>query len=77
MAKWGVICLVCDRLLWTMDKPFQKGEALSTERKGLRHGKTGRRPAPGDVVQWCLCKGGLGQQELAETGNDNLDGSAE
>jgi hypothetical protein len=35
------------------------------------HSVTGVRAKTGDVVQWCGCKGGLGQQELAKTGAVN------
>lgn len=65
MSRWAVYCLVCERTLWTMPKPFRKGEVLAL-RSDMRHGTAGTKPAVGDLIQWCLCKGGIAQQEVFE-----------
>lgn len=62
--KWGLICPVCDRLLWTQEKRFGE-EVLLT--KGMLHGIEKRPPNAGDTLIWCGCKPSrLKQQDLVE-----------
>jgi hypothetical protein len=65
--KYGLICKVCDRLLWKGEKRISAG--MSLQAADWRHAETGRRAAQDERLHWCGCKPtgwGLKQQELAE-----------
>ena len=64
--KYGLICPICDRLLWTREGRFPAGEPLASE--GVFHGESGRKAKPTDEVFWCGCKPArpARQQDLAE-----------
>jgi len=63
--KWGLICPICDRLLWTRLEKFQPGESLLS--KGVRHAETGEFAGTSSSVYWCGCKPSTPpkQQDLA------------
>lgn len=59
---YGIYCKVCDRLLWKLEKPLANGEIMLS--KLATHAVTSKPATNADIIQWCGCKGRLGQQEL-------------
>jgi len=62
--KYGLVCKVCDRLLWKGNDKPPKGQRLLPEQ--WVHAVTGERPLISSQIMWCHCKGDLKYVELQE-----------
>jgi len=65
--KYGLICPICARLLWTRPQKWKPGDPVMTA--DAQHAGEKRRPIQStDQVYWCGCKPSVApkQQDLAE-----------
>lgn len=64
--KYGLICPVCDRLLWKGERKLSSVEELVG--KGWKHATEGTPFRPGQPFYWCGCKphSSIKQTDLAE-----------
>lgn len=62
--KYGIICKVCDRLLWVGEVKPKPGEVMTS--KGWLHAVTMEKARPRERIQWCGCKGKVAYTELTE-----------
>jgi hypothetical protein len=62
--KYGLICSVCDKLLWKGNVELNAGDLMTG--KGWVHGQTGAPAKKDELRVWCCCKGPLKQVELQE-----------
>lgn len=64
--KYGLVCKVCDRLLWTGPEKPKAGDSVPPA--NWIHALSRTRIGLNERVQWCGCKGRLGYTDVAESG---------